>query len=131
MKISSRVTTRDPGDLDVGQYLASLHFSYDVYFPPSPANVDDLRARITELQKTVQYSRDCLYSVSVRRVQIFLLVHALKLLMLFVRTLTYFEPKVSLLVIFYNGTFSIIKIFIVFSMNTHIISHPIMVGVIA
>jgi hypothetical protein len=48
------------------------------------------------------------------------LLEALQLLMLFVRTLTYFEPKLLLLIIFYNGTFLILKILIIFSMNISI-----------
>jgi hypothetical protein len=55
---------------------------------------------------------------------------ALQLLMLFVGTLTYKEPK-----LFRNGTFVIIKILSVFKMNVciyiHIFSYRIMVGAVA
>jgi hypothetical protein len=54
--------------------------------------------------------------------------------LLFEETLTYLEPMLFLLTIFYNDTFLIIKPLIVFYMNICIyiyLSHRIMVGVIA
>jgi hypothetical protein len=53
--------------------------------------------------------------------------------MLFVGTLTYLEPKLFLLIIFYSGTFLTIKTLIVFNKNIyiHIFCHRIMVGMIA
>jgi hypothetical protein len=100
-----------------------------VYIPPSPANVGDLRTRITELHKTVQYIRDFIYSVTVRRVKIFLLVHVPKLLMLFLRILTCYVPKVPLVVISYNGLYllskyllysALIYVYILFDTNVFI-----------
>jgi hypothetical protein len=56
----------------------------------------------------------------------------LQLLMLFVGTSTYLEPKLILWIIFYNGTFLFIKILIILKMNMYIHSflHRIMVLVV-
>jgi hypothetical protein len=61
-------------------------------------------------------------------VQILLLPDELQLLMLLVATLTRLETRLFLLIIFYDGTFLIIKILIIFNMNTF--SHYVMVDVI-
>jgi hypothetical protein len=52
---------------------------------------------------------------------------AVQLLILFVGTLTYLEPKLFLLVMLYNGTFLIIEILPAFTANVYIHSHCIMV----
>lgn len=49
-----------------------------------------------------------------------ILLVALQLLMLFVRILTYFEPKLFLLITFCNGTFLSVRMLIIFSMNISI-----------
>jgi hypothetical protein len=58
--------------------------------------------------------------MSALQVKIALLLDALQMLMLFVGTLTYLEPKPFLLIIFYDNTSLIIKILIVFNKNVRI-----------
>jgi hypothetical protein len=57
-------------------------------------------------------SETFLCSVSALLVKIALVLGALQLLMLFVETLKYLEPKLFLLIIFYNDGFLIVKILI-------------------
>jgi hypothetical protein len=69
--------------------------------------------------------------MSALQVNTVLLLDALQLLMLFVRTLTYLEPKLLLLILFYNGTFLLIKILCVFNVDVYIyFSHRIIDGMI-
>jgi hypothetical protein len=74
-------------------------------------------------------SQILLCSVSAPLVKIVLVPDALQLLMLFVRTLMYLEPKLFV-VIFYNGTFLITKILMYLICMYVYYSCCIMVGVI-
>jgi hypothetical protein len=78
-------------------------------------------------------SKDIPFSVSAFLIKITFLLEVLQLLMLFVWTLTYLEPKFFTYIIFYTGTFLIIRILIVFNINSFIyfFPHRIMVGTIA
>jgi hypothetical protein len=69
--------------------------------------------------------------MSAFQAKIALLLSALQLLMLFVGTLMYLEPKLFFLIIFYSGTFLIIKILIAFNMYVYIFYRRIMVDVTA
>jgi hypothetical protein len=55
------------------------------------------------------------------KVKVVVLLDAPQLLMLFARAPTYLEPKLFLLIVFYNGTFLIIEILIIFKMNVYIL----------
>jgi hypothetical protein len=69
------------------------------------------------LQFPAWYIRDFrLFNVRFSSI-IVLLLHALQLLMLFAGTLVYLETKLFLLIVFYTGTFLIIKILIAFNMS--------------
>jgi hypothetical protein len=70
------------------------------------------------LRVPAQYIRDLLRAMSALRVQIFIVLDSLQLLMVFARTLTYLEQKLFLLVLFCNCTFIINKILIVLRMNS-------------
>jgi hypothetical protein len=85
------------------------------------------------LRVPAQYIRDSLCSMSAIQATIVFLLDVLQLLMLFVRMLTYLEPKRFLLIMFYNCTFIINKMLIVFNINlcTYFFFHRIMVGVIS
>jgi hypothetical protein len=76
-------------------------------------------------------SETLLCSMSAPQVKIFPLLDSLQLLM-FAGTMTYLEPKLFLLIIFYNGSFYILKysLYATCMYRIQIFSHPLLAGAI-
>jgi hypothetical protein len=93
-------------------------------------NLTHFTRSILSLQEFICYiACNCKYITHI------IIIISLQLLILFARTLTYLEPKLFLLTVFYNNTLLIIKIVILFQMNVLvcilIFSRHLMAGMIA